>query len=51
MPLLLFLIRKRRSESWKKHDVGAVVILPTRELAIQVSEVLIQLLVHIEVTN
>lgn len=40
---------KKRSneESWKKHEVGAIILSPTRELALQISDVLQQLLKHV----
>ncbi|OTF77464.1 ATP-dependent RNA helicase-like protein, partial [Euroglyphus maynei] len=39
IPILQILLRKSRTESIKKHDVGAVVISPTRELATQIFNV------------
>lgn len=38
IPLLEIL--QRREEPWKPHEVGAIIISPTRELALQTSEVL-----------
>lgn len=38
IPLLEIL--QRRTEPWKPHEVGAIIISPTRELALQTSEVL-----------
>lgn len=37
----------RREEKWKPHEVGAIVIAPTRELALQISKVLSELLAHV----
>lgn len=48
VPLLDIL--KKREEKWKKHEVGAVVISPTRELALQTNQVLDQLLQHVSVS-
>ncbi|XP_066583201.1 ATP-dependent RNA helicase DDX55 isoform X2 [Prorops nasuta] len=42
VPLLEIL--QRRKEKWKKYEVGAIIISPTRELAIQISEVLSEFL-------
>lgn len=49
IPLLEILLRSSQSEPWKKHEVGAIVISPTRELALQTYEVLRQLLEYIKV--
>lgn len=49
IPLLEILMRRGGCEEWKKHQVGAIVVSPTRELALQTNEVLEQLLVHIKV--
>lgn len=44
VPLLELLIR--RQETWKKTEVGGIVLSPTRELATQTSEVLEKFLTH-----
>lgn len=31
---------QKREEAWKKHEIGAIILTPTRELAIQIEEVL-----------
>lgn len=33
--------------AWKKHEVGAIILSPTRELALQIRDVLQQLLMYI----
>lgn len=40
-------IMQRRTEKWKPHEVGGIVISPTRELAMQTSEVLDKFLINI----
>ena len=45
IPLIEILLQ--RTEPLKKHDVGALVISPTRELALQIYEVLEQFLKHV----
>jgi ATP-dependent RNA helicase DDX55/SPB4 len=42
VPALQILLR--RSDPWKRHEIGAVVLSPTRELALQTMEVLEKLL-------
>ncbi|KAF2896552.1 hypothetical protein ILUMI_09602 [Ignelater luminosus] len=44
IPLLELLKRRGNEEGWKPNKVGAIVISPTRELAIQTHAVLLQLL-------
>lgn len=44
-------IMTRREERWKANEVGAVVISPTRELAIQTHEVLQYFLKYFKFTN
>lgn len=44
IPLLELL--QRRVDKWKPHEVGAIIISPTRELALQISEVLDNFLVY-----
>lgn len=39
-------IMQRRSEPWNKYEVGSIVISPTRELALQIGEVLDMFLKH-----
>jgi len=47
--LILFaIIIQRREEQWKKHQVGGIVIAPTRELAHQISTVLDTFLQNIQ---
>jgi ATP-dependent RNA helicase DDX55/SPB4 len=46
VPLIELLLR--RQETWKKAEVGAILISPTRELATQTSEVLEKFLSHPE---
>ncbi|GJQ79837.1 hypothetical protein Trydic_g23299 [Trypoxylus dichotomus] len=48
IPLLEILLRRSRNEPWKKQEVGAIVISPTRDLALQTYDVLKQLLKHIQ---
>ncbi|XP_044763667.1 probable ATP-dependent RNA helicase DDX55 homolog [Coccinella septempunctata] len=48
IPLLEILKRREVEQKWKKHNVGSIVISPTRELALQISEVLNQLLKHVK---
>ncbi|CAH1963103.1 unnamed protein product [Acanthoscelides obtectus] len=47
LPLLEILKRKEAESVWQKHQIGAIVISPTRELAIQTKDVLDVLLKHI----
>lgn len=42
VPMLEMLIKRQKENSWRKNEVGAIVISPTRELATQTSEVLEQ---------
>lgn len=49
IPLLEILKKREKEEPWKKYNVGAIVISPTRELALQISEVLGQMLKHVKV--
>ncbi|KAK9746639.1 DEAD/DEAH box helicase [Popillia japonica] len=44
IPLLEILLRRSRTQAWDKQEVGAIVISPTRELALQTYDVLKQLL-------
>lgn len=50
VPLLEMLVKRGVSEPWKQSEVGAIVISPTRELALQTHEVLSQLLKHVTVS-
>lgn len=43
----LFIILQKREEPWKSSEVGAIIISPTRELAVQISEVLAEFLKNI----
>ena len=38
------LVKREKETKWKKHEVGALVIAPTRELAKQIYEVIVQIL-------
>lgn len=44
IPTVEILKRRMQERNWKKHEVGAIVISPTRELALQTKVVLEQLL-------
>lgn len=46
VPMLELLLRRSKEEPWKKNEVGAIVISPTRELATQTSGVLKSFLEH-----
>ncbi|XP_060534460.1 probable ATP-dependent RNA helicase DDX55 homolog [Cylas formicarius] len=48
IPLLEMLKRREVEEKWKKYQIGAIVISPTRELALQTKTVLDQMLDHIQ---
>ncbi|KAL3270693.1 hypothetical protein HHI36_021221 [Cryptolaemus montrouzieri] len=48
IPMLEILKRRESEEKWKKHKVGAIVISPTRELALQTRDVLEQMLEHVK---
>ncbi|KAJ8910503.1 hypothetical protein NQ315_012350 [Exocentrus adspersus] len=48
IPLLDILKKREVEENWKKHQVGAIVLSPTRELALQTKNVLQQLLVSVK---
>uniref|UniRef100_A0AAG5D3U0 ATP-dependent RNA helicase n=1 Tax=Anopheles atroparvus TaxID=41427 RepID=A0AAG5D3U0_ANOAO len=48
VPLLELLLRRKKSDPWKKHEIGAVIISPTRELATQIHDVLSEFLSHEE---
>lgn len=45
--MLEILLRRAKNEKWKDKEVGAIVISPTRELALQTCEVLEQLLEYV----
>ncbi|CAG9814893.1 unnamed protein product [Phaedon cochleariae] len=47
IPLLEILKRREAEEKWTKHQTAAVVISPTRELALQTNSVLDSLLKHV----
>lgn len=49
IPLLQIFKQREKEQKWKKHEIGAVVLSPTRELAVQTQSVLKQLLIHIKV--
>lgn len=51
IPILDILKAKEADAPWQKHQIGALVISPTRELALQIKEVLDQLLSSITVSN
>lgn len=38
-------------QKWKKQEIGALIISPTRELAVQIKEVLDQLLNSVSVSH
>lgn len=44
IPMLELLIKRHQENPWRKTEIGSVVISPTRELALQTSEVLEQFL-------
>lgn len=44
IPMMELLIKRHRGNSWRKTEIGSIVISPTRELAMQTSEVLKQFL-------
>lgn len=46
VPMLELLLRRSKVEPWKKQEVGAIVISPTRELATQTSGVIKSFLDH-----
>jgi ATP-dependent RNA helicase DDX55/SPB4 len=46
IPILELLLKRQKENKWKKNEVGALVISPTRELATQTSEVLEKFLQH-----
>ncbi|XP_023030455.1 probable ATP-dependent RNA helicase DDX55 homolog [Leptinotarsa decemlineata] len=48
IPIVEILKRREVEEIWKKHQVGALVISPTRELALQTKFVLDALLKHVK---
>lgn len=47
VPIVQILKHREESEGWKKHQIGAVVIAPTRELALQIKTVLDCLLKYV----
>lgn len=49
VPVLQILKERELEQKWKKHEIGAVILSPTRDLAIQTNIVLEQLLKHIMV--
>lgn len=49
IPLVEILKRRSETEKWKKQQIGAIVISPTRELALQTGNVLQQLLKFVSV--
>ncbi|XP_039429486.1 probable ATP-dependent RNA helicase DDX55 homolog [Culex pipiens pallens] len=48
VPLVELLLKRQRDSAWKKAEVGAIIVSPTRELATQISDVLGQFLGHEE---
>lgn len=50
MPILQVLKQREQEQPWKKHEIGAIVVSPTRELALQTKIVLNQLLESITVS-
>ena len=46
---LLEILKRRQEDKWRKHEIGALIISPTRELALQTKEVLEQLLKFVSV--
>ncbi|EAT41737.1 AAEL006640-PA [Aedes aegypti] len=46
VPLLELLLKRQRDTIWKKSEIGAIIISPTRELATQISDVLQDFLEH-----
>ncbi|XP_075145251.1 putative ATP-dependent RNA helicase DDX55 homolog [Haematobia irritans] len=46
VPLLEMLQRRHKETPWLPKEIGAIIISPTRELAVQISEVLEQFLEH-----
>ena len=38
--IFVFYLTQKRKETWKSTEVGAIIISPTRELAVQINEVL-----------
>ncbi|XP_053659098.1 probable ATP-dependent RNA helicase DDX55 homolog [Anopheles marshallii] len=51
VPLLELLLKRKRNEAWKKHEIGAVIVSPTRELATQIHDVLSEFLCHEELSS
>ena len=50
VPLLEMLMRRNSENPWTEGEIGALIISPTRELAIQISEVLSCFLKHDELS-
>lgn len=50
IPILQILKQREVEEKWEKHQIGAVVVSPTRELALQTKDVLDRLLAHVKVS-
>ncbi|KFB43572.1 AGAP001223-PA-like protein [Anopheles sinensis] len=50
VPLLELLLKRKKNEAWKKHEIGAIIISPTRELTTQIHEVLAEFLCHEELS-
>lgn len=48
IPILQIMKQRESEEKWSKHQVGAVVLSPTRELALQTKDVLDTLLIHVK---
>lgn len=46
IPLLELILKREANNQWKKNEVGAIIISPTRELAEQTSSVLEHFLKH-----
>lgn len=51
IPILDILKKRELEEKWQKHQIGSIVISPTRELALQTKEVLDHLLQTITVCS
>lgn len=48
IPIIELLMKRQKESSWKRNEIGAVVIVPTRELAEQISKVLSSFLIKPE---
>ncbi|XP_058056906.1 probable ATP-dependent RNA helicase DDX55 homolog [Anopheles bellator] len=51
VPLLELLLKRQKTAAWKRNEIGALIVSPTRELATQIDQVLGEFLSHDELRS